>query len=299
MADSQKNLEDALAHPIQDLLTETPTLVPRIVRKALEDNIQTIVSVGGDGTHSQVLKGFFHENDLTQAVRPHANLVLMSRGTGGDLCRHLKLGKDLKFVVDSLRGKAIPFDIGLLDYFDEENTPKQTLFINITSLGLSGETALKIKNLKQASALSYLIKTLQCALQYRSKSCKIWLDEVLFYEGPITLLAIANGSYFGGGMHIAPQATVSDGLFDIVLLKELSKFKIFTKIAKVYSGKHLQLKEVLVRTGKTVRLESEDEVLLEIDGDPLGKGPIKARILPAALQLKLPLDYIPSTSTPL
>lgn len=286
-------LEKALNEPINDILTETEALVSKIVRSALKESVRTIVSVGGDGTHSQVIKGFFEESAPFQPVCPEASLVFMSRGTGGDLCRHFRLGKDLNFVVDSLRGQEFPLDVGLLTYHDHQGVEQTRTFVNIMSLGLSGETALKMKQLKKGSSISYLFTTLSSALRYKSKMVQVFVDEQLFYEGKIHLVALANGSQFGGGMHIAPGASTSDGLLDIVLIKELSKFKIFTEISKVYSGNHLHLPKVLTTRGKSVRVTSPETVLLEIDGDPLGRVPISAKILPAVLRVRLPKNTIP------
>ncbi|MEK7483864.1 MAG: YegS/Rv2252/BmrU family lipid kinase [Planctomycetota bacterium] len=281
-------LEKALNEPIKEILTETESLVSKIVRSALKESVRTIVSVGGDGTHSQVIKGFFEEAPSFRPVCPEASLVFMSRGTGGDLCRHFHLGKDLKFVVDSLQGQEFPFDVGLLTYHDHQGVSQTRTFVNITSLGLGGETALKMKQLKKGTALSYLFTTLSSAMRYKSKFVQVFVDEQLFYEGKIHLVALANGSQFGGGMHIAPNASTSDGLLDVIILKHLTKFQVFTKISKVYSGKHLALKEVLSTSGRQIRITSPETVLLEIDGDPLGQGPIEAKILPSALKVRLP-----------
>lgn len=286
--DLKAQIEKAVQSPIKDILTETESLVPKIVRNALKESIRTIVSVGGDGTHSQVMRGFFEEENLTTPIQPEACLVFMSRGTGGDLCRHFQLGKDVSFVVDSLLGEEQTFDIGLISYLDHQNQPQKKQFINITSIGLSGETALKMKQLKKSAAIHYLFTTLHSALSYQSKPIRLFVDETLCYEGKSHMVAVANGSYFGGGMHIAPKATTSDGLFDVVVVKHLNKLQIFTKISKVYSGKHLGLEQIFYTQGKKIRVESEEKLLLEIDGDPLGMGPIEVQLIPAVLKIRLP-----------
>ena len=87
-------------------------------------------------------------------------------------------------------------------------------------------------------------------------------------------------------MKIAPQADPEDGLFDLVLIRDLSAFKVLRNIYRIYTGSHIKLPEVEVLRGKKVLLESEGELLLEADGELLGKAPAEFTICPHALWVK-------------
>jgi len=86
-------------------------------------------------------------------------------------------------------------------------------------------------------------------------------------------------------MKIAPHAEVDDGLFDIVLVKDLSRFKILRNLYRIYNGSHIELPEVEVLRGKKVILESDEDLLLEADGQLLGRTPAEFTICPQAIQM--------------
>jgi diacylglycerol kinase family enzyme len=99
------------------------------------------------------------------------------------------------------------------------------------------------------------------------------------------IVIVANGKYFGGGMKIAPLADPTDGHFDVVLVKDLSPLKILRNLHRIYSGSHLELPQVEVLRGKKVVLESEEEILLEADGELLGRGPAEFNLHSQAVQV--------------
>jgi diacylglycerol kinase (ATP) len=87
-------------------------------------------------------------------------------------------------------------------------------------------------------------------------------------------------------MKIAPQAKPDDGLFDIVLVKDLSRLKILRNLYRIYTGSHLELPEVEVLRGTKVSLESDEDLLLEADGELLGRAPAEFTIRPQAIQVR-------------
>ena len=99
-------------------------------------------------------------------------------------------------------------------------------------------------------------------------------------------MAVANGQYFGGGMWIAPKAKVDDGLFDIVILGDLSVADMALRSGDIYKGKHLNWSKVSYLQGKKLVATSSEEVLLDVDGEPLGRLPATFEILTASILLK-------------
>jgi diacylglycerol kinase family enzyme len=115
----------------------------------------------------------------------------------------------------------------------------------------------------------------------------IRLDGAVVHEGPLHLAAVANGRYFGGGMHVAPAARFDDGVFDLVVFRgEGGKLRLLRRFPLLYSGRHVGLTEVSQQRGVVVEATSDAEVWLEIDGEPLGRVPARFECLPGALRLR-------------
>jgi diacylglycerol kinase family enzyme len=99
---------------------------------------------------------------------------------------------------------------------------------------------------------------------------EIRIDGDLWYKGPVFLAAVSNGRYFGGSMMIAPRAAMDDGLFDIVLIKALSRREVTQHIGKIYRGEHMKLTQVDMARGRHVRIRTPDQASLEMDGEQPG-----------------------------
>ncbi|MDO9126957.1 MAG: diacylglycerol kinase family protein [Parvibaculum sp.] len=118
----------------------TPHFLPaaELTRKALKDGAQLVIAVGGDGTISEVVNGFF-ENGVQ--INPDAHLAILNAGTGGDFRRTFDLPEDAADCVKHIAsGKTRRIDIGRLTFVAEDGQETDRYFDNIASFGLSGET---------------------------------------------------------------------------------------------------------------------------------------------------------------
>ena len=102
-------------------------------------------------------------------------------------------------------------------------------------------------------------------------------------------VVIANSGYYGKGMHIAPSASVTDGVLDVIVIEAASRREMMKALPKVYDGAHVHLDQVTVLTGSTVEISGTPSVPMGGDGEPLGMLPTDAsapavvQVLPAAL----------------
>ena len=101
-------------------------------------------------------------------------------------------------------------------------------------------------------------------------------------------IAVANGQYHGGGMWVAPDAAVDDGLFHITVIGDLSLPQVFLNLPQLYNGKILEVKKVFGLTGKRIEAHSDQRVLLDVDGEQPGQLPVSMEIVPRALNLVAP-----------
>ncbi len=267
--------------------TERAMDAVRLTRQAIEDGCQCVVAVGGDGTINEVVNGFFADG---KALNPQAALGVIPRGTGGDFRRTFGWELDLDSALERLRTEATePFDVGLAEFVDHEGRPVRRYFANIASFGVSAEVAheVNIGSKTFGGNLSFLWGTLKTLARYKDLRVRIRVDGGEPEEVGVTALAVANGRYFGSGMCVAPEAITHDGLFDVTLWSgyDLSDFVIKSK--GVYSGAHVTWKKTRTLRCKLLEAESDEPVLLEMDGEVPGRLPARISIIPSAIRLKV------------
>jgi len=264
--------------------TRGPRDAERLAREGVRAGVELVIAAGGDGTASEVAAGL-----LGADLARYAEIALLPLGTGGDLPRGLGGPCDVDAAIAAIAsGKTRRIDAGRASFRDRDGRAAETHFVNIASLGLSGlVTDLVNRAPKQLGGrVSFLLGTLRAIARWRALPVTLRVDGATVHEGPLHLAVIANGSYFGGGMQVAPDARPDDGRFDVVVLRGASKPRLLRKLHLVYRGGHLGLPEVVSRRGVAVEAESEHEVWIEIDGEPLGRLPARFELLPGALTLR-------------
>src|SRR5262249_44148740 len=105
------------------------------------------------------------------------------------------------------------------------------------------------------------------------------------------MVAVCNGRYFGSGMHVAPMAKVDDGRFEVVAMDAPNKVAFAVSSTRIYAGKHLRNDGTkhFACDSLELTLENEDArdvFLLDVDGEPLGKLPLRVTMIPSALTLR-------------
>src|ERR687885_1165581 len=111
----------------------------------------------------------------------------------------------------------------------------------------------------------------------------MWIDGRVV-EGPIFLVAVANGTSYGGGMRIAPDARPDDGSFEVCIVHRLSRLEVLRMLPSLYSGGHRQHPAVEFVRCSELRAESAEGVRCQADGELVGDLPATFRIRPGALR---------------
>mgnify|MGYP005850468169 CR=1 FL=1 len=187
-----------------------------------------------------------------------------------------------------LRARPVPCDLGKVEYSETPNGGRQALryFLNISSLGVSGEIVARVNRLRRRTSLTFLRTTIATLLKYKPQRITVECDRERFYQGPAYILAVANGRCFGRGMWVAPNALVDDGLFDVVLVEGMPRLRILLALRTVFSGRHLRRKDVHFRRAASVRVHSEDRPLsLELDGEEAQGRDLLYTVSPGALNV--------------
>jgi diacylglycerol kinase family enzyme len=99
---------------------------------------------------------------------------------------------------------------------------------------------------------------------------------------------VANGRYLAGGMKICPEAEPDDGIFDVLLIGDLTKRDLLLTLPKTYRGSHLPHPKAELLRGSTVEIDAEEPLPVELDGEQPGTTPVQFELVPQALRLRVP-----------
>lgn len=285
-------IEKALAaHGIayEVALTEGPRHATHLARAAADKGFDTIASVGGDGTLNEIVQSY-----LDPAGTPMAgpDLALIPAGTGGDFRKTFDLPDDVHRAVARLyAAEPRPIDLGVVQLTGPTNDLETWAFINIMSFGVSGLTDRLVNDGPKwlGGRAAFLLGALRATLVYRNVPVSLRIDGQHALQAPIYNVAICNGRYFGGGMHVAPEADPADGSFDVVAMCDLTRAQGIALARYIYRGSHVGRPGVALAKGSVVEaapLRKQDQVLIDLDGETPGRLPLTARIAPAALRLR-------------
>lgn len=279
--------------------TEAPGDATTLARAALEAGAERVLSVGGDGTHNEVVNGFFDSDGRT--THPDVILGIVPTGTGGDLRRTLGLPKAAVEAIDALGASdhIVEADAGRVRFIDHDGREASRCFINIGSFGMGGLVDQYVNGSSKAlgAKASFLMGVVRATVKWRNTRVRISYDGGPAVERVIQNVAIANARYFGGGMMVAPQADPCDGRFDVVVIGEMSLPDQALGLKRMYDGEHLGLAGVEHCHAREVHAEcarAEDTVLIDVDGEQPGRLPATYSLLPSVIRLWVPRAYAAS-----
>ena len=275
--------------PFQTEQTKSQGDAVLLTRKALEDGTTRIVAVGGDGHLNEVLNGFI-ENDVQ--LNPQASLSFVMSGTGCDFQRSLGISGKWQNAVAGLKdAKVRKIDVGKVTYTAADKTQKIRYFDNIASFGLSGAVDHYIDNSRLGNYLGgtmlFLWATIKTVFSHPNQVIRDRIDDGPQEEIRTRLSLLANGRFFGGAMHAAPEAELDDGLLDLLMLKEISLARFLWHLPKIYKGTHLELPEIHFQKVRKFTAESSEQVILDIDGESPGYLEATFEVLPKILNLQI------------
>lgn len=262
-------------------VTQRPEEVAEHLDKARAAGLNRVIAIGGDGTNHALINELLRLNRENPS-EPPMTFGSLPIGTGRDWARTLGIPLTPVEAVRWIKtARPAPVDVGML------TTPTyRHHFLNIASVGISGEIDRRVNSLKVRRPWTFYASTLAALTRYRPPHMTVRLDGATWYDGPTYLVAIANGQNFGHGMRIAPQARYDDGLFDVVLAEGVPRLRIMRALNSVYSGKHVGRQDVHIARARTVEIESADGLLpLDLDGEYRTGQPVRFEVLANALNV--------------
>ncbi|HYO79745.1 MAG TPA: diacylglycerol kinase family protein, partial [Thermoanaerobaculia bacterium] len=246
----------------------------RLAQEAVAAGCDTVIAAGGDGTLNEVING----------LAPHMDEVrvgLIPLGTGNDFAKMLNLPATPADCIEVLRaGFVQPTDVVRV------TTDRVRYFVNVSAGGFSGAVNEKMTpEIKQSwGPLAYLRCAAEALPELRAYRTEITLDDATTLALDLYNVVIANGRYVAGGTFIAPEASITDGLLDIILIPASAAGSIALVAAQIAVGKHLASEGVVFRRAATVSVKSEPGMWFNVDGELIGNEPARFEIMPRALQ---------------
>ena len=281
----------------------------------IKKGFKKIVAIGGDGTINEVANGFFegdirihgnennnNDNDsfLNQAVLKPINsdvvMAVFPCGTRNVLVKSLDLPAEFGECCQNFEAcKLQKIDVVSVRATNMEDHSKTAIriFLNAAEIGIGAEIidkAKKVRNVVNSRLISTMTGLFSTVPAYESSLCEISIDDG--HENILTKMTmgvIANGKFLGGGFKAAPKANISDGLLDIVILKESSNLEMIENFLNIKDGNYTNEGDVFYRQAKKVSIKSKEDrdIPVTIDGEPIGILPATFEVLQNALTIRM------------
>lgn len=263
--------------------TRGPLTATSFVRQALRAGAETIVAVGGDGTVSEAVNGFFLDD---VPLSPGAALGIVPMGSSSDLARGLGIPGGPASLDVIAHGRAIAVDLGRASFRDAEGRPTVRYFANNADVGIGARIAARVGRWTWAGGqAAFLLSSLAGLVDPRPWEGTLAIDGADPSPVRAITVVVALGPYTGGGMHVAPAAKIDDGLFDVVTIDAMDRTELLANLPRLYAGTHLTHPGVHHARATEVRVESADAPPIELDGEVSGAGSVEFRILPRGIKI--------------
>lgn len=264
-----------------------------VARNAVAAGARELVVLGGDGTVNEVVAGLVSD-DGSAVIAPGVTVSIVHQGTGGDLARGIGVGHEDARAIDIVaHGDVRAVDLGIATYRDYEGQQQTRAFINCANVGMASEVVAgvvgKLKKLGDKGA--FAISTIRSLLRNEQRSISLQSeDPPLDLRRDIVDVIASNNRYMGGGMLVAPDAQLDDGMLDLVVIAAASRTRLLRTFPKIYKGTHISDPLVSVHRTADVRLDATNGSPLGVvlDGEMVGTTPVHFQVLPAAINLRFP-----------
>ncbi|WP_087974682.1 diacylglycerol kinase [Oceanobacillus rekensis] len=250
----------------------------KAARTAVERGYDLIVAAGGDGTINEVINGLAEQDH-----RPRLGII--PAGTTNDFARALHISRDIQKAVDIiLSGKSMLLDIGKVN---------EHYFINIAGGGklteLTYDVPSKLKTV--IGQLAYYIRGIEMLPSLKPSNVKIEYDgEIL--EEDIMLFLVSNSNSVGGFEKLAPDAKMNDGYFDLLILRKTNLAEFIQIATLALRGEHLKSKNIIYKQAKHIKVNTDEKMQLNIDGEYGGLLPGEFINLQQHIEFCVPEEFI-------
>jgi YegS/Rv2252/BmrU family lipid kinase len=254
-----------------------------LARAAVEDGATLVVAVGGDGAVNETADG------IVKAGRP-VELAILPIGTGMDFIRTHAIPKGFDDAVQVAAGGDIrEIDAGRVTYRAWSGETGVRHFANVASVGMSGAVAQRANAMSKAfgGRVTFFYALVRVFATWQNSEVTVELEGDS-RRAAMHDVVVANGQWHGGGMWLAPEADPDDGLFDVLLIGDVTKADFARSALKIYRGTHLTHPKVELLRSPWVQVDAAEPLPIELDGEQPGTTPARFEVVRRALRLRVP-----------
>jgi diacylglycerol kinase (ATP) len=302
-------IKNVLGSNLEVALTKKAGDGSALTRQFLKQGFKKVLAIGGDGTLNEVANGFFeepvgiHSDKLNgpaesaplKSINPDAIMGVIPAGTRNVLAKSLGLPEGIVACCQAFNvGKPKKIDAIYATATNKEDPSSTTsrICLNAAEMGVAGEIIERSKKVREVvnSRIVSTITSIAATLPtYQSNECKISIDnDGRKFAIKMTMAVVANGQFLGGGFKVAPHASMSDGLLDLVVIKDSGGLKMIDELINMKDGDYKEEDNIVYRQVRKVSLTSKErDVTVTVDGEPIGILPATFKVIPNALTIKM------------
>jgi len=239
-----------------------------ICHRCVEDSTDIVVAVGGDGTINEVARSVVHSDTA---------LAIMPCGSGNGLARHLGIPLDMKKAIKIINR----CNIEALDYGVVNGLP----FFCTCGMGFDAFISYKFAAAGRRGPMTYLENILKEGLKYKPEIYEV-TDDTGTHKYNAFLIACANASQYGNNAYIAPQATMTDGLMDVIIMEPFDVFEAPQISIDMFNKTLDKNSRIKTFKAKSIHIHRTEQGVIHFDGDPIMTGKdIDVRIEPQGIKI--------------
>ena len=261
---------------VKKKVTKGPGDAVEIARKA-STNSDVVIAIGGDGTCNEVINGLM--------ISPNPEIVfgVIPNGTGNDFIRNFQPFDPYTFVTALVENSIKRIDLGKITFGKVSR-----YFLNVADIGF-GARVINTMNRQRARGIggkfSYNLAILRTFFTYRKPVIKVQNDDFHF-EGKSLMIVFSNGTTFGHGLQIYPEAQLDSGKLGLAVIGKVSLIEYAKNLGKLKDGKKIVHPEVKYHEFKKIHVTTTDKnLIVETDGEIAGRSSITVEVVSGALQI--------------
>ncbi len=256
--------------------------LPKTLQEQVALGVETVIAAGGDGTVNAAVNGLMQ---IDAARRP--SLCILPAGTANDFAVNLNIPDDLQLAAELLDHSPIPVDVAELSSYPSNGAPLKHYFANVAAGGNCVRVSESMTSeIKQSwGAFSYLRGAIHVLADMDTYTITVTLDEEQISDLTSWAMLVANGRTNAGRIEVAPQASVSDGLLDVIIIRDGTIADMLEIAAANLLGDFLAHDQIIFRQVKQLKLESDPPMRFTIDGEVIDQEPVQFRVLSGAVRM--------------